>query len=421
MSGRPELDAPPPVAAGWGMGRHGQVGRHLVRLDDDRIARYYLDHLAVTHTRRERWGAMLRPLLDAVSGKAGTRSFRRRLAPPAASCAAWEAPLARAAALVGGLEGLEPGIVVHDYAGAGRQRTLFFLFDEKAPAPVALLKTRPARAAGKPLAAEWRALRLLEEQLPRALAGTVPAPLGFGEDADVEALLVSVLPGISGYVELHRTIAPARRAEDHLRGAMGWLAAFQAATRTPQHLVDPAALIADGRLRLARAGLAGREATSLLLDGLAEVAAGPPLARVAGHGDFWVRNVLYARGARGVAVVDWEQFASLASPAEDLFQFLVSYAVSFPWRGGVRGTDAFARAFVAPTAVARATRRVLDDWRERHGLTRRAVRALLLLHLLARADDALPDAPTQGDAFNRSRWLDCYRTIAGADRSVFSG
>lgn len=420
MNARPSLGAAAAAAAPHTT-RFGQAGRHLVRLDDERVARYYLGHLAVAHTRRARWGAMLRPVLEAARGWFGVQTFRPAVAPAAPLPPAWEAPLARAAALVGGLGALEPGIVIHDYAGAGRQRTLFFLFDATAPAPVALLKTRPTAATGKPLSVEWDALRLLAERLPRTLASTVPVPLSYGGDAEAEALLVSVLAGASGYVELHRTIAPARRAEAQLGGAMEWLAAFQESTRNPQHAVDPAALIADGRLRLARAGLTGREEAAALLDGLAELAAGPSLPRVAAHGDFWVRNVLYAPMAREVAVVDWEQFTPLASPVDDLFHFLVSYGVSFPWCCGSRATDAFARTFVAPTPVARAARRVLGEWRERHGLTRHALRALFLLHLLVRADEALPDAPTDGTAFNRSRWLDCYRTIARADRSVFSG
>lgn len=421
MNASSGLHARPAADAAQATTRHGQAGRHLVRLDDERVARYYLRHLAVAHTRRERWRAMLLPLGGAVRGWSRTRSFRRRFAPPASSPSRWEETLARARALVAGIDGLAPGIIVQDYADGGRDRTLFFLFEAKAPAPLALLKTRPAGAEGKPLAEEWRALRLLAERLPPALAATVPAPLGYGEDADVEALLVSVLPGISGYVDLRATLTPTRRAEGHLRAAAGWLAAFQAATRSPQHSLDATALIADARPRLERTGLAGSEEAGPLLNGLAELGSGPPLARVAGHGDFWVRNVLYAPRGREVAVVDWEHFAPLASPADDLLHFLVSYGVSFPRRGGVRGTDAFTRAFVAPGAVARATRRVLVEWRERHGLTGRALRALVLLHLLTRADDLPADVQTHGDAFNRARWLDCYRTIARADRSAFSG
>lgn len=419
MSGHPELDAPPAMHAAPPVARYGVAGRHLVRLDDA-VAGYYLGHLAVAHTRRERWGAMLLRALEAVSGWSHARSFRRRLAPSAVTRPAWEPLLSHATSLVGGLGALEPGIIVHDYAGTGRDRTLFFLFEEGASAPVALLKARPTTAAGRTLAEEWRALRHLAERLPPALAGTVPAPLAFGEDAEIEALLVSALPGRSGYVELRRTIAPPRRADAQLRGAIGWLAAFQAATRTPHDVIDPAALIADARVRLARTGVTERREAAPLLDGLAELAGAPPLARAASHGDFWVRNVLYAPAVQQVAVVDWEQFAPLASPVDDLFHFLVSYGMSFPWGRGVRGADAFARTFVARNAVARATGRVLDEWRERHGLTRRSLRALFLLHLLTRADDALAGAPAP-DVSSRSRWLDCYRTIAGAGRSVFSG
>lgn len=404
------------AAAAGGRPRYGAAGRNVVRLDDPRALACWRELLAVAHTRRDR---LVRQLLRGPGTALAARLLSGSV--PAATTR-WEPVYERAAALLGdALRGLEPGIVVRDYAGTGRGRMLFFLFAPEGRAPRAVLKARPVFGTGMALRAEWEMLRALAARLPAELARTVPAPMGFATDDDTEALLASHVPGRSGYVELFGSLAPARHVARQLAGAVDWLTRFQAATRLADRTLDPALLEVRWRVLHARLLPHDRGDVSRESRGFEALAAAPTLALVARHGDYWVRNVLYTREGE-VTVVDWEQGVLEASPLDDLFQFMRTYGAAFPWtRRGAPPVEAFALTFLRESVVSRHVGAELRRWRERAGIPAAAIRSLFLLHLLRKADVAGTLPARGGGTLTRPQWLECYRMLATADRSVFSG
>jgi aminoglycoside phosphotransferase (APT) family kinase protein len=159
----------------------------------------------------------------------------------------------------------------------------------------------------------------------------------------------------------------------------------------------------------------------MAIAGFDALAAAPPVARTMAHGDFWARNVLFDDGHVS-GVVDWEHATRDASPFDDLFHYVIAYGAAWPWsHGRPDAGHAFACTFVTETRVSRAVTVALAAWRSRAGVRARAMRSLFLLHLLERAEAASHGDAGRDLAPTRDYWLACYRTIAEADRSVFSG
>jgi aminoglycoside phosphotransferase len=388
------------------------VGRFVVPLEPRGVAAWFFGDLFVPHDRRER---LVRAIARraVASGFAVAAAFPRR-APLAvlAGNARWAEAVAAASWLLGGggrplldeagIGGLVDTLLVADYAGSPRRRTLVFVFAERSARPVAMVKVRSLAGAGAPLAGEQEAIERLRRVLPGDLAATVPAVLGWRADDEWEALLLAALPGRSIWADLHAAWRPGRRAPRHLTAAAGWLARFHAATRREEAFRLPP-----------WEEVAGDEPhPPPWLDRLAERLARRPLPLAAGHGDYWARNVLLAGGGVS-AVVDWEAARPAAPPFHDLFAFAWSYGMGFPWGGGAPAPrEAFRRAFLDDNRVSRAIAASLGRYGAAGGLDAETLEDLFRLWLRTRP----AGRPEGGDT-----WRTCERMLGEAGRSVFSG
>lgn len=397
------------------------VGRHLVPLDHAGARRFYFENLHVAHNRRERLEACLLRRLPAA------RRVRLRLASaPSGSGGHGDPPLEpdrrRIERVLEGLPAPPTAtwILQGAYdgaAGTAGGRAVAFLFgsDDERPAAVLKLRYRSRQeGASAGLDAEVAALRRLAptsgatgDAVPPA---SVPRLLGRSSEGEVDAVLLSWLPGRSAYVDLYRDLRPARHAGTHLRAAATWLAAFHDATAAGPDT-----------------GPGGLET---------------PSAR---HGDFWARNLLLQRAAvpsarsaappvagdrtgasaertlgtpASVSVVDWEGYRPSASPLGDLFHFPLTYALEFPWRRlrRVSPEEAFRRGFVADTPVSRAIGAYLQTYARGRGLDPASLEPGFHRYLLDQA--RRPDTPSE--RHGRIPWRRFQELLTGAPRSVFS-
>lgn len=358
---------------------------------------FLFDRLLPPHHRGERW-------LRAVAARSPTVA-RRALRPagPGARAAGEALELALGEA---GVVGWSGWVLVRPQGDDRRGRLLAFLFPAAGGCPDRVVKLRPRRGPGRELAAEAAALERLGRELSAPLGATLPGVLarGAAPAAGWEVLVLSSLPGRSGYVELQGSLAPRRLIAGHFRAAGAWLAAFHRAT-----LRRDASWPAPAWDELAPAG----EPRPAWHRRLAAELAAAPWPQAEGHGDFWVRNLLLDPDAAGgglPAVVDWEHHRQVAPPFEDLFHFAWTYALAYPWGGRRRERgEAFARAFLRDTVVSREVRRYLATYARDSGMDRGALGALFRVYLLQRAR-------VEGDG-----WTRLYRMLEAAERSVFSG
>lgn len=385
--------------------RFGRRGRFLVPLAERRAVGWFFGHLFVPHGRRERLLGHAADRAARLPGGCERFAFSR----PAAAAEALDAAgwlldgSGRALLADAGIAGVPSPLIVTDYAGGSRRRTLVFLFPAGGGRPVAVAKLRPATAAGEPLAAEAGALRRLAAELPAALAAALPAVLAHGESDGREGLLLSALPGRSVWAELHARRPSLRRAARRLDAAVDWLLAFQAATRSDDAYVPPG-----------WPEPAAGEPEPPWLRRLADRLARRPLPLAAGHGDFWPRNVLFDGDAPS-AVVDWEAAVPAAPPFADLFSFAWSHGLAVARRrGGPRlpAERAFRHAFLDHGPLSRSLAPALRRHGAACGLDPDTLRDLFRLWLLQRA---------AGDPEGGPTWRTCERMLGRAGRSAFSG
>lgn len=194
-------------------------------------------------------------------------------------------------------------------------------------APLALKVPLTAHAAAA-VEREGRMLVELRRMQLGALAGTVPR---YVESVPVDdqrtALVSTALPGAPMTVAYHEWLHTARpgpvRHDFDL--ALGWLAAFQAATLGTPSPLTWADEVAD-RLAARWDGHPHLDAARARLAGAQRRFAGSTVAQTAVHGDFWCGNVLVHRGEVG-GVVDWEAGSPHGCPLRDVARFVLSYVL----------------------------------------------------------------------------------------------
>jgi hypothetical protein len=191
-------------------------------------------------------------------------------------------------------------IVVCDYPDSVRRRTV------KIVLPSQIVKIRELPSEGSSLAVEAKACERVHAALPQS----TPRVIRYEETPGAEVLVLTMLPGVSAYVEMQQAFAPARLAERHFDAAAKWLEEFRRA------MPD------------------------------------------ASHGDFWAQNLLISEGGEA-GVVDWERFAIDGAADADLFHFPLTYGLNFRWRRGATDEEKFSKTFLERNRVSGAVRRYL--------------------------------------------------------------
>jgi len=408
----------------------GSLDRLLVTRDHAGAVAYLVDKLAVAHGRRQRLRHALARSLDLT----GMRRLLTPTAPYGELPARFRTALywlnrvfgPEGEPLLAGppFDGNRPAgfVLLTDYEGSSRGQAVGFLFADREETPRAVLKLRPDGGPSEPpLVKEATALDELVV-LPSSLAATVPRRRAFHRLEGASALLTSVLPGRSAYVELHRGIlSGAEAAARHLELAGAWLGRFHRATRQDERWQPPDP--DDPRFGPVRGG---DGSAPRWLRELTDDLETSPLVSCSGHGDFWARNLLVPPEDSDAlpGVVDWGGYQAVAEPYEDLFHFPWTYAGLHPagrrWSRGVLPTEsdpesAFRRVFLEDNALARAVRRYFQLYTQGSGLPWSLLPALFRLFLLTRAAADGEIAGKEGP------WLRTYQGFDTAPRSVFSG
>lgn len=396
--------------------RVGRIDRVWLPLGDRELARFLVRQLWVPHGLGERLAAALprrsglpAPPRDVAAPAevperlAARLTTARRLLAAAAERgqlpAEWAAPSER-------------WILVEDYRDGERFLLALFAADGEGR-PRALLKAAPAAADGP--ARERAALERLAAGLSPELAATVPRVLAFTADASHQGVVLAPLPGRPAYVELQAAWLPRRCPSRHLGAAVRWLARFQRETATGHALSLPEDPEAVGGVGAALA--AGDRGVLAWLAEARQRCRERPVALVAGHGDFWIRNLLLAPGdGRSLSgVLDWDGWRPQAPPYRDLFHLLATYARAYPWAGYRRRPLAHALdgAFLAATPLSRAVRQALVEYRRLTGRGAGELRDHFLLWTLESAAEA--------PAAEATAWLELHRRVRQGERCVFSG
>ncbi len=244
---------------------------------------------------------------------------------------------------------------------ARAQKLTALVFDAASEEPLMVLKVAEGETYRRFLLAEYQALNTLAWR--PELTANIPSLIAFFEQDSVLVLLEEALPGVS-LLESLQTGACKRPGDvqRYLKQACDFLLRLQEATRLEQVLPP-----VDMRARLAalEAVYGPLELTPDRLAWLLEqerVFNASHIRRSACHGDYWPGNVLLT--SAGIGVVDWEGYRDAADPFFDLFFFVTTYILSYPWHGwrDCPPEEAFAHGFLEENWLSNMVREHLLNY-----------------------------------------------------------
>lgn len=327
--------------------RIAESGR-FAHLAGSRAARRYAEHnLVSVHGRVARLRAIARGTQLRATERAlheADEAIRLACAHPATRHADW--------------------LLLRDYDGNGRGRSVLFFFLDDGMRPSVVIKMRHVAGRGESLVREAEVLRGLTH------VPMLPRVHDYGVHSDHEMLVLSGLPGRPLSLLMQRSLRPRAAHAPHLASAGAWLGLLHSETRNGE--------------------------------------------AVAVHGDFWPRNILFS-GTDVSGVVDWEHGAARGAPWKDLFTLPLLFATAAPaWRTrDVCGS--FRAGFLEEGSVAVAVRGYFDAYASVTGVTVPALREPFetYLHDHERKEET-------GWA-TRYPWAAMRAAMRAASRSVFSG
>ncbi len=244
---------------------------------------------------------------------------------------------------------------------AQAQKLTALVFDAASEEPLMVLKVAEGETYRRFLLAEYQALTTLA--LQAELKDAVPSLLAFFEHDGILVLLESVLPGVS-LLESLQTRARKRAAEvdQDLRRACDFLLRLRAVTCLNQVLppVDMRARLATLEAIYGPLGLSSERLAWIREQ--ERVFNASRILRSACHGDYWPGNMLLT--SAGVGVVDWEGYRETADPFFDLFFFVTTYILSYPWHGwrDCPPEDAFTHGFLEENWLSNMVREHLLNY-----------------------------------------------------------
>lgn len=279
--------------------------------------RHFQRCLLTLHGRGER--------LRAIAGvPRATRTLRER-----------ELPEAVRIAMAASGDPSSEWLLLRDYDGNGRERSVVFLFRNRSP--FAVVKVRATESEGSSLATEAEALRAIAAMLDGAMRATVPRVEQFATTGGHEVLVTSALRGCSLSILMQRSLRPRSGHVRHLLAAARWLGTFHRMTRS------------------------------------------------AVHGDFWPRNILFTSPDEVSGVVDWEHASARgASQWDDVFLLPLLYVTDAPlWRATDR-IEEFRRAFASGGRLAPSVDAYLRTYASAAAVDRDAIPTELASYLRER-------------------------------------
>jgi len=134
------------------------------------------------------------------------------------------------------------------------------------------------------------------------------------------------------------------------------------------------------------------------------------LRQCARHGDFWAGNLLIS--PQGLGVIDWEGYAHPDLIFHDIFFFMTTYALFYPWRGWNECPNelAFKLGFLEKNWLSEMIKDTLILFFQRLNIPPRAIYLLLTLFLI---EMSLPFAIANDprDPPQYSKWFGMFQTF----------
>jgi hypothetical protein len=134
------------------------------------------------------------------------------------------------------------------------------------------------------------------------------------------------------------------------------------------------------------------------------------LRQCARHGDFWFGNLLIS--PQGLGVIDWEGYAHPDLVFHDIFFFMTTYALFYPWRGWNECPTemAFRLGFIESNWLSEMIKDTLVLFFQRLNIPPRAIYLLLNLFLI---EMSLPSAIANDPRYppQYSKWFGLFQTF----------
>jgi aminoglycoside phosphotransferase len=348
------------------------AGRLLFPVSCAEAALFARRNLVSTHSRLRRAARLFRD--PAIGGSIREESENPLVLAAGARGAAGLGPLLRELDTAAISQGR--WLLLRDYPGRARCRSVIFLFRKGDRVPQMVLKIRRAEAEGPPLEREKSVLARLAEILPGDLRRVVPRVIGSFHDADCEVLVICGLPGRPLDLSMQRSLRPLMAHAESLWAAGRWLG-------TLHRLTDSC----------------GTGESSVI------------------HGDFWPRNILCERPGELSGVIDWEHAEITGDRHEDLFALPLQYVMDAPaWRSDSAITS-FTDGFVRDTTASLVVSRYFDEYCAASGVKRTSIPERFDMYI----SNSILHAGEDPQWKARYPWQQMQSRLAGAKRSGQSG
>jgi hypothetical protein len=245
------------------------------------------------------------------------------------------------------------------------------------------------------------------------LLSTIPHPLGLYEFQNVLVLIENGLVGVPLNILLLRgEHTYPKRVQRYFRMACDFLCTLERATLDGCVPFPDSALLDKKFGQLASSygpiNPPGKYKERIL--GIASEYQSLTLRRCARHGDFWAGNLLVS--PRGLGVIDWEGYANPDLIFHDIFFFMTSYALFYPWRGWNECPTelAFKLGFLENNWLSEMIKDTLILFFQRWEIPPRAIYLLLTLFLI---DMSLPSAIANDPRYppQYAKWFGLFQTF----------
>jgi len=245
------------------------------------------------------------------------------------------------------------------------------------------------------------------------LSKSIPLPLGLYELHRSLVAVEKYLPGVSMFALLARRqhMHPASVQRD-FRLACDFLCELEQATNDGS-LPFPGPDVVNSKveqLAVAHGPLDLPKRTKERLLEIASACQSLSFRRCSRQGDFWPGNLLVS--PQGLGVIDWEGYAHPDPIFHDIFFFMTTYALFYPWRGWDKCPEeqAFARGFLEKNWLANIINDTLCLFFQQWGLPPQAVYLLLTLYLIEMSlPAAIPNDPRYPRQYDK--WFGLFQVF----------
>ena len=255
-----------------------------------------------------------------------------------------------------------------------------------------------------------------------ALAGAIPLPLGLFEFKNNLLAVESILPGVSLFTILHRGkhTHPFWVKRD-FRLACDFLHELERVT-TDGYTPFPDSNMVQSKLDQLSSTYAPfnipKDYENQLLE-IADEHRSLMIMRCGRHGDYAPGNLLLS--PKGIGVIDWEGFAYPDLLFFDIFYFITTYALSFPWYAwkSCSNEKAFGLGFIEENRLSAIIKETLELFFLKVNVPPRATNLLFNLFMM---EMSLPSAIKNDprDPPQHFKWFNMFQTLIQSKSSFLA-